>query len=233
VHTLLMSYTHDFLDNYVTAPRFITNIFQTANEPTQTRVKTMDQDMYNYLNTLTSNPQKGGTTNASSSPIIFLLSEQGEGDSPYFHNTKAGFVEHKRPLLYVLTPKIWLNRYPQVRQNLIQNKEKLVSTYDIYETFTHIPRLPLLSTYSNGKESPPPPSPKTKHETYSIFDTMPKDRSCEMGNIPGKLCVCETTYTFVILLMLLPGVLMTWWLYTWCVSRKAKRTVYVNNIQFR
>jgi hypothetical protein len=39
------------------------------------------------------------------------MSEQGEGDSPFFRNTKAGYVENRKPLLYILAPKAWLNKY--------------------------------------------------------------------------------------------------------------------------
>lgn len=118
-----------------------------------------------------------------------------------------------------------------VRWTCAEFRECVILTFFIYETFLHIPRLPL---QTSNKEAPSPTTSTTKRKTYSLFTALPSDRTtCETANIPRKFCVCEPTYTFVVLLMVLPGVLVVWWLYSWCVKKKPKRTIYVNNMQFR
>jgi hypothetical protein len=52
----------------------------------------------------------GGKGNLTRNNVVFFLSEQGEGNSLYYQKTKAGYVEHKKPLLYVMAPKVWLKR---------------------------------------------------------------------------------------------------------------------------
>eukprot|EP00026_Physarum_polycephalum_P000738 Phypoly_transcript_00739.p2 GENE.Phypoly_transcript_00739~~Phypoly_transcript_00739.p2 ORF type:complete len:546 (+),score=82.51 Phypoly_transcript_00739:117-1754(+) len=233
VHRVLFSYIEDFLSNYIAAPRFTTGIFQTSNEPSQTRVKSMDKDLADFLQLLTqpdTNPTRFNIhPNSTTLSIIFLMSEQGEGDSPFFHHTKAGYVEHRKPLLYILAPKAWLNKYPHVRYNLAQNKDKLIVGHDIYQTLQDIPLLPLHTHTPSESHA----RPRTDQSFYSLFDTIPPDRECEMASIPNQYCTCETTYSFMVLIFVLPALLLFWWLYTWCSKINIKRTVYVNNLQLR
>lgn len=233
VHRVLFSYIEDFLSNYASAPRFTTGIFQTANEPTQTRVKSIDKDLADFLQILitpNTNPTRlSFHPNSTTQSIIFLMSDQGEGDSPFFHNTKAGYVEHRKPALYILAPKAWLSKYPHVRYNLMQNKDRLIVGHDIYHTLQDIPLFPFHSHTPSESHA----SARSEKSFYSLFDTIPPDRECSMAGISNQFCTCETTYSFFALIFVLPALLLFWWLYTWCSRINIKRTVYVNNLQVR
>jgi len=64
-----------------------------------------------------------------------MMSDHGLHMGLCFLFTEQGFVEHKLPFLATLIPERFLKDYPELRQNLDDNEQKLISAYDIYATF--------------------------------------------------------------------------------------------------
>eukprot|EP01113_Clastostelium_recurvatum_P044582 TRINITY_DN7545_c0_g2_i2.p1 TRINITY_DN7545_c0_g2~~TRINITY_DN7545_c0_g2_i2.p1 ORF type:complete len:610 (-),score=73.80 TRINITY_DN7545_c0_g2_i2:49-1878(-) len=243
VHDLLIDYTESFLRNYNPGKTLSISVFHTANEPTQIRAKTMDHDLSNYIKRLTGVRSidgdgggvyyddafsSGSSLWGNNTPIIILASDQGEGNSPYYHHTKSGWLEHKRPFLYMFVPRTWLSRHPAFRDNLRVNAlSRLVTPYDVHATLLHIGHL------SEGHV------PGLHSENgMSLFTELPNERSCEAANIPGYMCTCERTWFLFFAILFMPMSILAWWCILWgrgrwIASNAAKRTVYVNPIVFR
>jgi len=64
-----------------------------------------------------------------------MVSDHGLHVGFRFLFSKQGFVEHKLPFLTTLIPERFLNDYPELRQNLDENEQKLISSFDIHATF--------------------------------------------------------------------------------------------------
>jgi hypothetical protein len=89
--------------------------------------------------------------------------------------------------MITLTPKQFQERYPQKFKNLEENAQKLVTPYDIYETWKEIGNLDG-ERQDEGDE---------RHPKYgiSLFDPIPADRDCEESNIPSYMCMCGLKLT--------------------------------------
>lgn len=52
--------------------------------------------------------------------------------SPFFLWTKDGKVENRLPMLFMVTPRWFKERYPEMAQNLLTNQNRLVNAFDMY-----------------------------------------------------------------------------------------------------
>jgi len=86
----------------------------------------MDDDLAAFFNSLSEE-----TLNRTA---IFVMSDHGLHIGINYLFSYQGLVEHKLPLLFSLIPNRFLNKYPELRMNLEDNEQKLISGFNIYET---------------------------------------------------------------------------------------------------
>jgi hypothetical protein len=128
VHQYAVDYTKDFIKTYDgTNPWFFRTTFIEAHESTASVLKLIDGDLADLIGSLDDE-----TLNRTA---IFMVSDHGLHVGFRFLFSKQGFVEHKLPFLTTLIPERFLNDYPELRQNLDENEQKLISSFDIHATF--------------------------------------------------------------------------------------------------
>ncbi len=68
-------------------------ILMEGDEPTQMRLKTLDEDLKWFVQHVDENT------------VIVLMSDQGQYRSTFYEKTKAGKLEHKTPFLFIIVPE--------------------------------------------------------------------------------------------------------------------------------
>ncbi|ORX75170.1 DUF229-domain-containing protein [Anaeromyces robustus] len=131
VHNYVLNYTREFIDIYDGKnPWFFRSSYIEAHEGTGEVLSLMDDDLVKFFDSLSNE-----TLNRTA---ILIMSDHGlhMGLSYLFSN--QGKTEHKLPFFATLFPEQFLNKYPQLRDNLEQNEQKLISAFDIYTTLRDI-----------------------------------------------------------------------------------------------
>jgi hypothetical protein len=92
-------------------------------------------------------------------------------------------VEDRLPFIFIWLPQWFKSKYPKIVENLKNNKNRLVSPFDIHETLKHILEL---SRSSTKQTFPSLGCPQCR----SIFKEIPSSRSCEEAGIDDQWCAC-------------------------------------------
>ncbi|XP_065211168.1 uncharacterized protein LOC135839195 [Planococcus citri] len=164
----LFEYVTEFIKRFHKQPYFNvlwTNSFShdRLNMPRvmDQRVKDFLQSIQNYLN----------------STIVIFLSDHGMRFGG-IRETFVGWLEERMPFLYFWIPPSFKSTYPQKYANLVANKNRLSSTYDLYATMLDI---------LYGKV---PRKPVGCPSCDTLFKKIPEDRSCENASIGEHWCAC-------------------------------------------
>lgn len=108
--------------------------------------------------------------------ILIFMSDHGYrwGALPKTHQ---GHLEERLPFLFVKLPKGFAERHPEYVSNLEINSHRLVTTYDLHATLSHLLSLP----------------PSNDTRSVSLFRPIPKTRTCDSADIPPHYCTCFET----------------------------------------
>jgi len=131
VHNYVLDYTKQFINTYDgTNPWFFRSSFIEGHEGTAEVLSLMDDDLVDFFDTLTEK-----TLNHTA---IIIMSDHGLHMGLSYLFSDQGFTEHKLPHLTTLIPENFLNEFPELRTNLDNNEQKLISAFDIYSTLRDI-----------------------------------------------------------------------------------------------
>lgn len=110
--------------------------------------------------------------------FVLLYSDHGSGGSAAEATGITENAERQRPLLYLWAPKWWLRMHPEAHEALIANQDSLLSHFDLYATVLEI---------LDG-----PGSWKKRRPAWqaSLFQPVPRDRTCASAHIPARHCSC-------------------------------------------
>jgi len=131
VHNYALNYTKQFIDLYDGKnPWFFRSSYIEGHESSSEVLGLMDDDLEKFFSSLSEDTLKR--------TAIFIVSDHGlhMGFSYLFSN--QGFTEHKLPMFTTFIPERFLEKYPELRKNLDENEQKLISAFDIYATFRDI-----------------------------------------------------------------------------------------------
>ena len=98
-------------------------------------------------------------------------------------NTKIGRMEFKMPLLSIVLPDSFKQRYPHIVENLNENKLLLTSHFDIYETMQDVINKRFNVSFTHTETG-------VKTIGSSLFRKLPLNRNCEEIGIPENFCPC-------------------------------------------
>jgi len=127
----LMDYGNAFWRAYPDEKKLLYLEFIDAHEPTQEVIKSMDEPLVNFLEGLERD-------NLLEDTVILLWGDHGDHLPlfPYTISTKTFTTERALPVMFLVLP----NSLSQVyRQNLQENKQKLLSAFQIHELLLSIP----------------------------------------------------------------------------------------------
>ncbi|KAJ0182009.1 hypothetical protein K1T71_002731 [Dendrolimus kikuchii] len=151
---------------------------------------TMTHDYLNYPMVIDDNyrsffnelDQKGYLNDA----IIFLVSDHGMRWG-HFRLTKQGRIEERLPILMLLTPPSFRNKYTAAYNNLKLNSNRLSTPFDLYETLSDLLNMNNLkddAILSRSKKN-------SKGRGTSLFLPIPSNRTCKTANIDDHWCTCQ------------------------------------------
>lgn len=118
------------------------------------------------------------------STVLVFLSDHGIRWGA-IRNTYQGLVEERLPFLYFVLPEQYREDYPQVYANMIRNTHQLTTPFDLHETL-----IDLLYPYDLSFHQ------RSRHQqsrSFSLFEYIPKNRTCDSAGIAPHWCTCQQT----------------------------------------
>lgn len=155
------SYTHDYL-NYPTL---------------------IDTDFSQFLRTL-------HMTGALDNTFLILMSDHGIRWGS-FRSTYQGRMEERQPFLYLVPPKWFPEKYPAAMRNLVRNRRKLTTPFDLYETLRHLAEIEALETPTIKLRAKELRETEPMPRGISLFLPIPSSRNCYNAEIAPHWCTCH------------------------------------------
>lgn len=94
--------------------------------------------------------------------------------------TQSGRLEEKLPFFAIVPPPWFKKKYPKSYKNLLENKEALMTPFDIHATLKH-----LLDFKEDGELGD-----ATKNRGISLLKKIPESRTCKQASIKPHFCSC-------------------------------------------
>ncbi len=157
-HTWLLDWLAEHRTRYASRHTWTAGLFMEGHEGTGEVIRSMDGDLAAFLQGMTgcvdnplradgrlrsskSKPKlcKGGALNNT---LVFLMADHGGHMGPYSVGSKAGNLENQLPLFTVLAPEAWLRMRPALAQAMAVNQFRLLSSYDVYDSWKSLLSLP-------------------------------------------------------------------------------------------
>jgi len=135
--------------------------------------------------------------------LFVLISDHGArwGD---IHNHFQGKLEDRLPFMYFVLPPWFQGKYPKAYQNLRGNRERLITTVDLYQTLVDVIDLANISSGEDDDNDGDIDDESINENDFSkekdddelfsgisLFAQVPKDRTCKMAGIPEAYCTCN------------------------------------------
>lgn len=132
--------------------------------------------------------------------LLILTSDHGHRLSKYYYETDYGQIELSSPLLNMRLPKKLRNS--AFYQNAYENRNKLISIFDLYKTIRHFNYINKFNVHNNhehyndGRLKCNDKFRKNDIQTrslrgISIFESIDENRNCLEALIPLTLCTCN------------------------------------------
>lgn len=115
--------------------------------------------------------------------MFILMSDHGMRFGP-IRETYKGRLEDSLPLLIVTFPEWFRQKYPHVMRSLRINSKRLVSAFDIHQTFLDVldSKFDVRAPISLESQLP---------KAISLFEEVPMQRTCVDASIPIHMCACQ------------------------------------------
>ena len=145
VHEYFFNYLREYFKNYKDWGKVSHLAFQEGHEGTGEVILTLDTDFTNFLRELKDSGELNNT-------VVVITSDHGSHMGPYFMVGEIGEFEQRLPMLFMTFPSWFTEKYPQFREKLLENEQKLVTHYDTYWTVRHLASLPEFGGTLNNSE---------------------------------------------------------------------------------
>ena len=172
-------YGFQFWKKYKNNRKFLTIVNNDGHEGTLEILKYDDEILSNFLNNLFQNNMLKETT-------IFLLSDHGCPMPSLYHTSQFFRIEKFLPMLYIFTyDKKNITYYKQYK-NILENQQKLITSYDIYNTIGFL----IYGKYYSKIKSKTDiiDKPKSKYGKSLFSRINPKRNSYNYKNMPKTIC---------------------------------------------
>ena len=142
----------------------------------------LDDDLSNLL----INMENQGYLNKT---VLLLLSDHGARFGS-FRQTNQGMIEERQPLLYFVLPKWFKQIYPEAHKNLMINRRRLTTPFDVYETMQDLLDPKLLEKSIIQSRSKEMFEKSVLPRSTSLFLQVSPNRTCETAGIESHWCTC-------------------------------------------
>ncbi|KAG8331498.1 hypothetical protein J6590_039844 [Homalodisca vitripennis] len=131
----------------------------------------LDSRTLKFLQDLTHNGVLNNT-------LVVFLSDHGMRFGK-IRQTYVGWLEERLPFIFMWMPEWYRKLFPMKYANLLDNREKLTSPFDLHLTLQEV----LHGEHDNGTRSCP--------DCVSMFDEVPWNRSCRDVGVTEHWCTCS------------------------------------------
>ncbi|XP_062621920.1 uncharacterized protein LOC134283484 [Saccostrea cucullata] len=111
--------------------------------------------------------------------LLIVFSDHGIRIGNY-RNTYEGMMEERLPMMHLVFPKWFKEKYPLYSKNLKLNTKRLTTPFDIYETLRDVLNFDDKIFQRKGY----------KNRGISLFREIPKERTCKDAGIAPHWCTC-------------------------------------------
>lgn len=108
-----------------------------------------------------------------------------------FRNTYQGMMEERQPFLYIIPPTSFAAKYPSAMRNLVQNRRKLTTHFDLYETLHDLLHPETLTPSAIKQRSADLLDTDPMPRGISLFLPVPTLRTCYEAAIAPHWCTCH------------------------------------------
>lgn len=136
-HKYMLDYTLQFTELYSGLNQWVLVDILTAHEDSGTVVRTLDEDLKDFLQEFLNRPQEF---------VLYIEADHGMRYGDWYRLIE-GSLEHKLPLLLILASTEFLQRNEWSLDNFDYNSNRLVSKFDLRMTDLHLSRLPYSQKY--------------------------------------------------------------------------------------
>ncbi|XP_059160912.1 uncharacterized protein LOC131944366 [Physella acuta] len=168
-----LNYIERFFDTFPDTPLYAMSFLTKLTHNDMTNSKMADEMMYTFYKSL---QEKGHLNNT----LLLTFSDHGPRLG-LIRPTVNGMVESRAPYSIFTFPRWFLDKYPEVTKNLKINTRRLTTHFDTHATLHDL-------LYFKVKDKCPPSN--NKHGV-SLFQEIPKSRTCEDIPIPLEFCLCN------------------------------------------
>ncbi|KAI1703850.1 sulfatase domain-containing protein [Ditylenchus destructor] len=180
-----------FVTNHINSTHFAFNFLTGLTHSSANNIELYD-------NSLSESLERLKTRGAFENSVVLIMGDHGQRIvslaylgivrnhiefQSSIQKTHSGRVEERMPMMGIYLPERFKTDHPAEYGNLLLNKNRLTSNFDIYETLMDTLAFSGIQDSSRSRRMQPPAG-------ISLFDKIPVDRSCEDARIPPQFCCC-------------------------------------------
>ncbi|XP_059178760.1 uncharacterized protein LOC131957927 [Physella acuta] len=169
-HIRFLNWFKDVFKMYGRKPKFVFGFHAEFSHDNNNQMKKMDDDLLTYLKYL-------NTSGYLDHTILILMSDHG-ARIDQIRGTPQGKLEERLPYFSFRFPPSFKKSFPEEFLNFKNNRPRLVTPFDVYETFHHMLNV-------RG-----PPVDHSKNRGTSLFRVIPKTRTCADVEVKPHFCSC-------------------------------------------
>ncbi|EYB84590.1 hypothetical protein Y032_0314g2247 [Ancylostoma ceylanicum] len=174
IHRAWFRYARKFMQVYKDKPRFLLMHQGLLSHGNINRIEAEDEDLANILMAMLESGELDDT-------VVILMADHGHRFS-VLRQTHQGQLEERLPFFSISLPAKFINTIygRKMYTNLLDNKDRLSTPFDIHATLMDILHLPKdLTTMQDASK-----------RSLSLFRPIPEDRTCAQAGIDPHWCTC-------------------------------------------
>ncbi|RCN50084.1 hypothetical protein ANCCAN_03915 [Ancylostoma caninum] len=174
LHKTWFRYSREFMQVYKDVPRFLLMHQGLLSHDDINLVEVEDEDL---ANTLLEMHKSGELDNA----LVIVMADHGHRFAK-LRETHQGQLEERLPFFAISLPAKFrqTEHGRKMYKNLLNNKDRLTTPFDIHATLMDILHIPKdLTTVQNTSKRP-----------LSLFRPIPEDRTCAQAGVDAHWCTC-------------------------------------------
>ena len=177
----MLKYLTDFAYTFRNMPYFSFMWMNNLSHNNPNNLAAMDYRFLQFFNEL----EQYGTLNNT---FVIFLSDHGMRFGK-MRETVVGWYEERLPFIQIWIPKWFRRKYPQHYNNILINRDKLTSPYDLHLMLKHI--LALNSNENLDENQMFINGTVSCSTCRSLLNEIPYNRSCEDAGITPHWCTCH------------------------------------------
>ena len=168
----LLHWTSSFTETFVDRPHFSFSFSYDLTHDTLNSVRYVEQSTYEFISRL----RDSGAFERNT--ILLVFADHGLRFGPIL-KTDIGRLEVNLPMMFIVMPVWFRERYPLQWRRLKTNAGRLTTPYDIHATLLHA-----LTGFDEAS------APLTLHGRSLLAGEVPRNRTCDDASIPQLYCAC-------------------------------------------